>query len=202
MSKKIKIVKNEVKNFNLGDLPNYNKDFNNPDWWNWEEPSGKSEYRLYAYLSHKVNNTTILDVGTRLGSSALALSSNPKNKVISYDLVHWESQEKIKKDNIEFKVMDFTKDTSIDYSKVDIIMIDVDPHDGLQEPIMINYLKSIGWEGILLLDDIDPNQSYPWVEMLEMWNKISEEKYDVTDIGHYSGTGLVNIGNKFEIEIV
>ena len=47
---------------------------------------GKEPYSLYAYLSTTFDNGTILDIGTLYGSSAVALSYNTTNKVISYDV--------------------------------------------------------------------------------------------------------------------
>ena len=38
----------------------------------------------------------------------------------------------------------------------------------------------------MLLDDIDLNQP-----MKEFWGIINEEKYDVSHVGHWSGTGIV-----------
>ena len=64
---------------------------------------------------------------------------------------------------------------------------------------MIDYLVNIGWEGLLLLDDIMFEQ-YP--VMQKMWYDLPYEKYDMTPVGHYSGTGLLNIGNKFELEFI
>jgi hypothetical protein len=97
-------------------------------------------------------------------------------------------------------------DSDIDWNSIDIIMIDVDPHDGIKEREFVDFLYNKNWKGILVLDDILPN----WpviipganpVAMNEWWMSIEEEKYDVSDIGHFSGTGIVNIGNKFKIEI-
>ena len=51
--------------------------------------SGTHEYRLYSYLSTFFNNTIILDIGTSFGRSAIALSHNDKNKVITYDVYDW-----------------------------------------------------------------------------------------------------------------
>ena len=112
---------------------------------------------MYAWLSKQFNNTTILDVGTRTGGSALALSYNDKNKVISYDLVEQGASSGIKKDNVEFKIQDFREDDTLDYDNISIIMIDVDPHDGTAEEEMFEYLEEKGWKGLVLLDDIDHN---------------------------------------------
>ena len=163
----------------------------------WDQPAGITEFKLYSYLAKKFKNTTILDIGTLYGGSALAFS-NSNNHIISYDIVHLITHDNLKKDNIELRIGNFMED-DIDYSKIDLILIDVDPHDGFQEPPMIEYLVNIGWEGLLLLDDIKFEQ-YP--VMQKMWYDLPYEKYDVTEIGHYSGTGLLNIGNKFELQFI
>lgn len=197
--KKITINKQTVINKDITHLKEYYLYQAGNDLRNFDLPAGETEFKLYAYMSEQINNKIILDIGTRHGGSAIALSNNPKNHVISYDIVSWDSHVHLKKDNITLKICDFMQDIEIDYSKVDLIMIDVDPHDGLQEPIMINHLISLGWEGIILLDDISETL---WPEINKMWNSLPYEKYDLTDIGHMSGTGLVNIGNKFKITII
>lgn len=164
-----------------------------------QDPSTTAPYDLYSYLSHKFDNSVILDIGTRFGSSAIAFASNPTNKVITFDVVVWPSFEGVKKENINLRIGDFMQDDTINYDEVSIIMIDVDPHDGLQEPPMLDFLRAKQWKGILLLDDI---RQELWPAIYNMWISIPEEKFDVTDIGHFSGTGLVNFGNKYDIEIV
>ena len=72
---KIEIVKDQVRELDHAHLRQLS--LNENDWL----PAGQSEYRFYAYLSTFFNNTTILDIGTRTGGSALALSYNPTNQV-------------------------------------------------------------------------------------------------------------------------
>lgn len=187
----IKIVKDDVKNLDIIHLKEISLNAN--DWL----PAGQSEYRLYAYLSTFFNKTTILDIGTRLGGSALALSYNPSNHVISYDIFE-HGASSIEKENITWKVEDFMKDETINWTKVSIIVIDVDPHDGSKERVMMDWLREKGWKGILIHDDIGPD----WPETKLMWDEIPEKKFDVTEIGHMSGTGIVNFGNKHKITIV
>lgn len=201
MKEKLIIDKNEIKNISTlimqSELKNniwYNN--NNYDYETVGIP-GKHEYNLYSYLSNKFNDTIILDIGTGGGGSAVAFSQNKKNKVITYDLIDRASQY-VSKENVEFRFGNFMEDKEIDYNNVSIIMIDVDPHDGLQEPPMFKFLEEKGWSGLLLLDDI----GIDWLDMWKMWNSLPYEKFDVTDVGHYSGTGLINFGKKYEIEIV
>ena len=133
--KTIKLDKDAIKSLDISHLAK--QSLNSNDWLT----AGQSEYRLYAWLSTQFNNTTILDVGTRTGGSALALSYNDKNKVISYDLVEQGASSGIKKDNVEFKIQDFREDDTLDYDNISIIMIDVDPHDGTAEEEMFEYLE-------------------------------------------------------------
>lgn len=188
--KTIRIDKDAVRALDVSALEE--QSINPNDWLT----AGQSEYRLYAWLSSQFENTTILDVGTRTGGSALALSYNDKNQVISYDLVEQGASSSIKKENITFKIQDFREDDTLDWDNISIIMIDVDPHDGVQEVEMMEFLKEKGWKGIMLLDDIGPG----WPEVQDMWDAIEEPKIDVTPVGHMSGTGLVNFGSKHDID--
>ena len=151
-------------------------------------PPGDSPFKLYAYLSTLFNKKIILDVGTEYGNSALSFSYNESNKVISYNIIE-QGASRINKENITWKVMDFRNDDTIDYDNVEVICIDVDPHDGKQEVEMIQFLKDKKWSGILLLDDIHKDH-----QMDNFWNSLdfSEDvKYDITPIGHSSGTGVI-----------
>src|ERR1017187_6201424 len=120
----------------------------------WDKEAGHTEYKLYSYLAQQVGGIYILDIGTLFGGSALALSTSDKT-VVSYDLMSIETHEPgaLKKDNICLLVRDFMDDDN-NYSAIDLIVIDVDPHDGLQEPPMIEFIVNQGFEGLILLDDI------------------------------------------------
>ena len=144
--------------------------------------SGKEHYRLLMYVSTLYNNEVIFDVGTNKCMSALALSYNKSNRVKTFDIVKL-LPENPNVDNIEYILGDSTKD--IDLEKCPVIFLDVD-HDGIYEDIFYDRLKSINWKGILILDDIHLNDP-----MKKFWNRIEEKKYDITNIGHWSGTGLV-----------
>lgn len=188
---KIEINKEEVKQLDVNHLRQIS--INQNDWL----PAGQSEYKLYAYLSTWFNKTTILDIGTRTGGSALALSHNPNNQVRSYDLVE-QGASSIEKENITWNIGNFMEDEEIDWDNVSIVMIDVDPHDGSQERVMMDWLREKEWKGILIHDDIGPD----WPDIKLMWEEIPEEKFDVTEIAHMSGTGIVNFGNAHEISVV
>lgn len=193
---KLTINKEDVRNKDLSHLNQY-QDWS-PHYHLWNTPAGESEYKLYAYLSQKFNNTAILEVGTRYGGSTVAFSDNPTNKVIGYDIMEWTTHSTLNKENIDLRIGNFMEDDTLNYDEISIIMIDVDPHDGVQEPPMLKFLEEKKWKGLLILDDIGPE----WAAIEKMWNELPYEKYDVTDIGHWSGTGIINFGKKLNIEIV
>jgi predicted O-methyltransferase YrrM len=146
---------------------------------------GEEPYKLYAFISSQYNNTVILDVGSYYGNSSLALSYNKNNTILSYDIKE-HGQSSIGRENITWKIQDFRYDKSINYDEVSVILIDVDPHDGIQEVEMIEFLKEINWHGLLLLDDIHLNR-----DMNRFWESFKEPKTDLTAYGHHSGTGVV-----------
>lgn len=163
----------------------------------WDVRPGMCEYVLYSHLAKQFKNTIILDVGTGGGGSSKSLADNLHNKVISFDVS--KRMDIPMSPNVEYRIGDFMKDDTIDYSIVSIIMIDVDPHDGIQEKEMVKFLEEEKkWSGILLMDDTDTD-TFP--EFKKYWQELNYEKYDLTDVGHHSGTGLINFGNKHKIVI-
>jgi len=169
-----------------------------PIYVNWDIRPGRCEYNLYAHLADQFNDTVILDIGTGGGGSATALAYNSTNTVYSYDIARREVHDYLDLDNVWLLIGDFMQDKEIDYSNVSIIMIDVDPHDGVQEPVMLKHLQEVGWSGLLLMDDV----SSEWPDLLKVWEDIPYERFDLIEIGHWSGTGLANFGGKHEIEVI
>lgn len=184
----IQIVKDDVKSINV-DLLKYLA----LDTDSWLEP-GESKHKLYAYLSTLISNSIIVDIGTDVGGSAVALAHNPTNTIISYDLVY-KCADRIGQPNVIWKIQNFVEDDLLDFDSVGMIAIDVD-HENELELQMINYIRSKNWKGILLLNDIN----HP--EIQKIWNDIPNQKFDFTDIGDKTGTGVVNFGNKYEIDVV
>ena len=145
----------------------------------------KEHYRLIACLSTLFDNGNIFDIGTNLGCSALALSYNSTNRVISYDLIEcrelYYAEELF---NIEFLLGDVLQDRRLIRSN--LIMLDTN-HDGVFERKLYDFLKRNNYKGLLFLDDIHLNQP-----MKDFWHSISEPKEDITDLGHWSGSGIVD----------
>jgi len=151
----------------------------------YQAPAGVEHYRLLSYISRQVSGKIILDVGTYRGYSAIALSNNLNNKVISYDIQKHHTQENTS--NTEYRIGEALKFE--DFNNTPIILLDTF-HDGVYEEVFINHLRSIKWTGLLIMDDI---KEFPELKIL--FDKLPEEKYDISNIGHWSGTGLVVFKN-------
>jgi hypothetical protein len=192
--KKILTVENSV--LDSIDLSKYQERRNIsklPEHW-FFMTSGSEHYRLLCYISSLFNDEIFIDIGTYVGSSALALGYNKNNKVISFDIIRQSKDtqgiivnvdESINDENIKFKIGDvFEYDKTIILSSP-LIFLDT-KHDGIFEEVFYNFLINEKYKGILMLDDINLND-----EMKQFWNKIKNKKFDISNIGHWSGTGLV-----------
>lgn len=164
--------------------------------------SGKQEYRLYSYLSTLFDNITILDIGTYNGRSAVSLSHNENNKVISYNINDdiKDLHHKIyTKSNIEFLIKNVLDDLNEEFLKnVKIVLIDIDHFYTIEKEIM-DKLKEFNYDGLILLDDIIHPSPREFEAMQKLWNEIEDEKYNITKYGHWSGTGLVNLSKDINI---
>jgi hypothetical protein len=144
-------------------------------------------YQLLAHLSTRFQGTTIFDIGTLKGYSALALSYNNTNRVISYDIADYKelvNPERLS--NIEYRIGNALEAPELLSSS--IILLDTE-HDGTFETQVYSFLKKNHFKGLLVLDDIHLNDP-----MKRFWHSIDMPKQDLTDIGHWSGTGIVDFG--------
>lgn len=150
----------------------------------FEDTDFVEHYRLIAHLSACFNNSLIFDVGTNKGYSALALSFNPSNRVVSYDILECkELRNPERLDRIEYHIGEVLSDPRLLSSP--LIMLDTN-HDGVFERLFYQFLRENHYRGFLFLDDIHLNK-----DMIAFWNDITEPKEDLTDLGHFSGSGLV-----------
>lgn len=141
-------------------------------------------YAEYIKLSNSRSNITIIDIGTYRGFSAVALASNKTNMVHSFDIGNYIEIE------LPFNVQ-FTKTGALQIPKsllreASIILLDVDPHDGKQEPEIFKYIKASGFKGIVIADDVNFNQG-----MKDWFNSVTEKKELAN--WHHTGTGIIYI---------
>jgi len=142
----------------------------------------QEHYLLLSNLSVGYHNQTLYDIGTYRGLSALALSYNKTNKVVSYDIGYFVTINR--PENVEFRIGNFFTDREI--LKSPLIMFDVDPHDGKVERQFVDWLVENSYKGRIIFDDIHLNN-----EMESFWNSLTQEKIDCTQYGHWSGTGML-----------
>jgi hypothetical protein len=151
---------------------------------------GAEHHSLLSFLAAQLPaGSKVVDLGTLFGASALALAHGlPSGRIITYDIRDNipRGVESIRQvPNIEFRVRDGIIDSG-SYLDARLILLDVDPHDGIQERVFIERMIEAGFTGIVVCDDIYCNAA-----MTAFWNWIPIEKHDVTRFGHISGTGIV-----------
>ena len=153
--------------------------------------AGKEHYRLLMYVSSNIDEENILDIGTFTGLSSLALGHNKKNTVESWDIEDRNVSQNIARydidqSNITYNIGNILSSYSDEkLNSVNIIFLDT-VHDGVFETELLNKLISINWKGIMIMDDI-----HYFPDLNKVWNEISVKKFDITEKGHWSGTGLV-----------
>jgi len=175
----------------------------------------REHYRLLAYLAlctlRSDPSSVVLDIGTYIGMSAAvmglarsAFTSSSTNDVdgigavISYDIVdHFRfprlTGSPCAKDipaslaKIEFVIGNVLErlDDHVLKGHARLIVLDTD-HDGVFEGAIYGALTTLGYRGLLVLDDIHLNQ-----RMKDFWGSIKHKKVDATSVGHWSGTGVV-----------
>ena len=194
----IVLSKEKINVIDLSELFQYADWHPNVKFFKSEE---SEHYKLLSYLSKYFANELFVDIGTFYGFSALALSHNELNNIMSYDIKDWiitDSPKTAKtKENITCIIKDCNNDIDI-ISKAKIIMLDIDPHDSIEERNIIANLRKNNFKGLLVLDDIKRNQN-----MKNFWETFitEEKKYDISEIAHWSGTGIVNFSDDIIIKI-
>ena len=162
----------------------------NIDWDKFNASSGE-HYRFLESMARKFKNRNILDIGTNTCASALALSIEPTNHVYSFDIEHNYSL--LKLPNVSYHLDDLMTEKGRALWKEKIlssafIFLDIDPHEGEREYEFYTWLLENNYSGFVICDDI---WFYPDMQ-LKFWDRIPYRyKIDVTDQGHWSGTGII-----------
>jgi len=162
-----------------------------------------SHYKLCAYLSDLFEDKVIVEVGTMYGASALAFAANRKNKIITMDCTDRRKAEQFSNwegFSIEFQCCDINKaerhtDILNRLKSASVIFLDI-THNGRDESRFYQLLNRIGYNGLLLLDDIHL-QTYG--DMESFWASIDKPKFDLTKVGHTSGSGLVDFSDQLQV---
>ena len=190
MTKIIKLSKDDMSNIGIETLYPYMTW--NPQYINFmNELPGREHYRMLASISKQLDDGAgVADVGTYFGASALAFSINPNVHVTTYDIhqcIPEHGMTPLARANVKQKVMSGQLDVG-NIVNSDVVLLDIDPHDGPTETKFVELLMENNFQGILLCDDIFHNKG-----MTQFWNDIPSilKKVDVSEYGHWTGTGAV-----------
>jgi predicted O-methyltransferase YrrM len=158
-------------------------------------------YRLLAGLVEVMQPTTVIEIGTASGLSALALLEKLPSggRVATFDLVPWREVPDNVLTEADFaggRLVQFTDDLSYPdgvarhrelLEAAELVFIDA-AKDGAQERRFLAEFEKVAWRRppIVVFDDVRQ-----W-KMLAIWREIKRPKLDLTSFGHWTGTGLVD----------
>ena len=158
-------------------------------------------YRLLRGLCRVRNIHEAVEIGTFTGMGAYTLSQEDV-KVDTFDIVAWDrfrqsqlSHDLIDSGRVTQHISDLSDPQQFEKHRkiledADLIFLD-GPKDGKFEYALWPLLKTLKRRHgrLLLVDDIR------LMPMIQFWNDIEYPKMDMTSLGHWSGTGLVDLQN-------
>ncbi len=157
-------------------------------------------YKLLAAFVDLLQPEYAVEIGTYTGLSSLCMKKflPKKSKLITYDITPWHDFKEtvfIKQDFSDQRLIQFIDNLADPFlfkkhrfylENASFIFIDA-THDGYLEKTLFDLFETLSFKKnpVILLDDIRV-----W-SMLKMWREIKKPKLDITSLGHWSGTGLV-----------
>jgi hypothetical protein len=153
-------------------------------------------YRLLRYMSDKLDMEYIMDFGVATGNSAIVLAFNRKNFIYAIDTNLMPSINDFKDLPIQMAIahtMLLSTELQIATKHSALISLDIS-HNGKDEIQFYKQIKKWGFAGMMICDDIHLNK-----EMELFWALVTEPKYDLTDVGHVTGTGLIDFSGEVKI---
>jgi predicted O-methyltransferase YrrM len=158
-------------------------------------------YRLLAALVETQAPRNVVEIGTATGISALSMLTQlpAGGRLSTFDIVPWHSYPGTTLKESDFadgRLIQICEDLSDPsalarhrdlLSGAELIFIDA-KHDGVQEQRFMENFESVPFEQppLLVFDDIRQ-----W-DMLAFWRSVTRPKLDITSLGSWSGTGLVD----------
>ena len=171
-------------------------------------------YAILVHLSTYFTDSVIVDLGTNRGGSAAALSYNRSNEVYTFDIAindeaislfeqyenityligncienNWHGQPQIIPPALRVRPLKSEREIFLS-SK--LIFLDIDPHDGVQEPQVLDFLITNDWKGIMVCDDIGGHSNNFHPRMRDWWNSIELTTYNIVNkYASDTGTGII-----------
>lgn len=154
------------------------------------QPGGE-HYKLIAHMASQFRGAHLVDIGTGLGHSALALAHRAEelgNRVTTYDVADHlgGGGGRSARDHpaVRFELRDAALDMASIAGTAQLVVLDVDSADTQRD--LIAKLTAHGFRGVLVVDDIRLNK-----DMEAAWAAVAApRKIDATEMGHWSGTGV------------
>ena len=171
-------------------------------------------YAILVHLSTYFTDSVIVDLGTNRGGSAAALSYNRSNEVYTFDIAindeaislfeqyenityligncienNWHGQPQINPPGLRIRPLKSEKEI---FLSSELIFLDIDPHDGVQEPQVLDFLITNDWKGIMVCDDIGGHSNNFHPRMRDWWNSIELATYNIVNkYASDTGTGII-----------
>jgi len=165
--------------------------------------------RFLGALTSILEPSLVVEIGTATGCSARAFLdyTYASSKVITFDIAAWTSypesflkqedfKEKLTQYLDDLSILDTFKKHAVSLANADLIYLDA-PKDGVFEYKFFEHLSCLKMpekERFLVIDDIR------FLNMAALWRDIASPKFDATSIGHWSGTGLVDISEGLKLK--
>jgi hypothetical protein len=163
----------------------------------YDKSSGQEHYRLLKYFAKNIDGH-IVEIGTHCGTSAVALATATEHDVITYDIGDLKENDLSHIKNLTFRLCEFTDDVDYKEKILNSKMIFIDaPHTGEFEQMCYDWLVENNYKGITIWDDIHLNE-----EMKIFWHGVEQNKMDVSDYGHITGTGIIFFSDDIEIGLL
>lgn len=158
-------------------------------------------YRLLAALVAELGAKRVVEIGTFMGTSALAMLSQlpADGQLTTFDVVPWRNipgaafrESDFTDGRLRQEIADLQDFATMEkycdvFQQADFIFVDA-AKDGVMEQRFIENFRRLGLPKgpVVMFDDIRE-----W-KMLRIWNDITEPKLDLTTFGHWTGTGWVD----------
>lgn len=168
-------------------------------------------YRFLAGLIQYNKPKFMIDIGTSTGMSSRIMIdySDSDAKVLTYDLINWYefdshlTNKDFKENKITQNICNLAEEDVFNrnkhfFDKADLIFLDA-PKDGIFEHLFLYKLAKLNLSEktrYLIIDDIK------FLNMIKLWRSINSPKFDLSSFGHSSGTGIVDISKRLEIDSI
>lgn len=174
-------------------------------WSQYMDRLAGEHYVLLPLIAKLTNAKNVVEIGTFQGASAKSLLLNTDCNITTFDLKHWSKFKNTFLSSHDFSghrltqyLADLSNESS--FNKYASILADADlifldgPKNGYFESLfisrLINMLDCCSQKCLILVMD-DTKLS----TMSRLWRSIQHPKITLDIVGHWSGTGLVLLGN-------